>query len=97
MERPVHTMSSLFAQLGEASDEAAIARFIETHRPLPSDVRLHDAAFWTPAQSRFLRDAILDDADWAEIADALNRELHAGHAELAGQAEQAAHARRTRH
>lgn len=77
MERPVHNMSNLFAQLGEASDEAAIARFIESHRPLPGSVRLHDAAFWTPAQSRFLREALHDDADWAEVADALNRELHA--------------------
>ena len=79
MERPVHDMNNLFAQLGEASDEAAIARFIETHAPLPGGLLLHDAAFWKPAQARFLREAILDDADWAEVADELNRELHARH------------------
>lgn len=79
MERPVHNMSNLFAQLGEASDEAAIARFIETHAPLSGSVLLHEAVFWTPAQAGFLREAILDDADWAEVADALNRELHIGH------------------
>lgn len=79
MERPVHDMSNLFAQLGEPSDEAAIDRFIATHAPLPDDMRLHEASFWTPAQAAFLREALLDDADWAEVADALNRELHVRH------------------
>lgn len=79
MERPVHDMSNLFAQLGEPSDEAGIACFIERHSPLPGSVQLHDAAFWTAAQSRFLREAILEDADWAEVIDALNRELHLRH------------------
>ncbi|MBI2306168.1 MAG: DUF2789 domain-containing protein [Rhodocyclales bacterium] len=79
MERPTHNMSNLFAQLGEASDEAAIARFIESHRPLPGSIRLHEAPFWKPAQSRFLCEALLDDSDWAEVADALNRDLHVHH------------------
>jgi hypothetical protein len=76
MERPQPDMSRLFAQLGEASDERAIARFIETHRPLASDLQLHEAAFWTSAQADFLREAALDDAEWAGIVDALNSELH---------------------
>jgi hypothetical protein len=50
---PVHSMSNLFAQLGEANDPAAIARFIETHKPLPEDVKLHEAAFWSPFASNF--------------------------------------------
>lgn len=79
MERPVHSMSNLFAQLGQANDEQAIARFIETRRPLANGVQLHEAAFWTPSQACFLREAILDDADWAEVADELNVELHARH------------------
>lgn len=79
MERPLHDMANLFAQLGEPDDEAAIALFIERHRPLAGGVLLHEAAFWTPSQSGFLREAILDDADWAEVADALNRELHVRH------------------
>ncbi|MDP1606019.1 MAG: DUF2789 domain-containing protein [Rhodocyclaceae bacterium] len=77
MERSVRDMSGLFAQLGEASDEGAIARFIATNGPLAGGVQLHEAAFWTPAQANFLREAILDDAEWAEIVDALNAELHA--------------------
>lgn len=79
MERPVHDMSALFAQLGQASDETAIALFIETYGPLPESMQLHEAAFWTPAQAAFLRESIGDDADWAEIADTLNAELHARH------------------
>ena len=79
MERPVHNMSNLFAQLGEANDEAAITRFIECHRPLESSVQLHEAAFWTPSQATFLCESILQDADWAEVIDELNVELHACH------------------
>ena len=77
MEGHVHTMSSLFAQLGEPGDEAAIALFMASHRPLAGSVQLHEAAFWSPSQAAFLRQAILDDADWADVAEALNAQLHA--------------------
>jgi len=77
MERPVHSMSKLFSQLGQASDEAAIEQFIARHSPLAGGVQLHEADYWTPAQASFLREAILDDADWAEIVDELNSKLHA--------------------
>jgi hypothetical protein len=79
MEKHQHSMSNLFAQLGQASDDAAIAHFIETHRPLPESMQLHEAPFWTPAQACFLRESILQDADWAEVADELNAELHTRH------------------
>jgi hypothetical protein len=79
MERSPHDMSSLFAQLGEASDELSIARFIKRHAPLDGDVQLHEAAFWTAAQAGFLREATLDDAEWVVIVDALNSELHTQH------------------
>lgn len=79
MERPLLDMSCLFAQLGQPSDEAAIARFIQTHGPLANGVQLHEAAFWTSSQANFLYEAIRDDADWAEIVDALNVELHSLH------------------
>lgn len=79
MECPRHDMSSLFAQLGQRSDDASVALFIETYRPLDGAVQLHEAAFWTPSQAAFLREAILDDADWAEIAEELNLDLHAEH------------------
>ena len=79
MERPVHSMANLFAQLGRPCDESAIARFVETHHPLSGGVLLHEAAFWTPSEADFLRQAILDDADWAEVIDELNTRLHGLH------------------
>jgi hypothetical protein len=79
MERPVHNLSNLFAQLGQANDEVAIAQFIKSHSPLPADVRLHDAGFWSASQAAFLKDALMDDADWADAADELNTRLHASH------------------
>lgn len=79
MERPVHNLSSLFAQLGEPNDEASIARFIETHGPLPDAQRFHEASFWTPSQARFLCESLLNDADWADAADELNMRLHQPH------------------
>ena len=75
MEAPIHTMPNLFAQLGHASDLAAIENFINTHRPLPAGMALHEAGFWNPSQAAFLREAILQDADWAPVIDELNAEL----------------------
>lgn len=80
METPVHSMSSLFAQLGLAADKSAIERFIDTHAPLREEVTLADAPFWSPGQAAFLREAILEDADWAEVIDELNAELRASDA-----------------
>lgn len=71
-----HSMSDLFAQLGLPNEEADIRDFVATHRPLPGGLRLADASFWTDTQSRFLKDEILEDADWAEVVDQLNLMLH---------------------
>ena len=70
------SMSSLFAQLGEPSDAAGMARFIECHSQLPGTTLLHEAPFWTASQASFLREAIVLDAAWAPIVDALNAKLH---------------------
>ncbi|MBK7355587.1 DUF2789 domain-containing protein [Propionivibrio sp.] len=77
MERHIHNMKNLFSQLGQPSDDEAIARFLAKNRPLPNGVPLHEADFWTPSQASFLRDAVSDDADWSEVVEALNAELHA--------------------
>ncbi|MEY4671639.1 MAG: hypothetical protein RLZZ415_1518 [Pseudomonadota bacterium] len=79
MERVPYNMSSLFDQLGVVSDEQSIARFINGKAPLGGDVQLHEAAFWTASQAEFLREAVLQDAEWVVIVDALNSELHARH------------------
>ena len=75
MEQHQHSMSKLFAQLGEADDRISIERFISANRPLAGSVLLHEATFWSSAQAGFLREAISDDADWASVADALNAAL----------------------
>ncbi|MGL1832882.1 DUF2789 domain-containing protein [Rhodocyclaceae bacterium SMB388] len=76
METPLHSMRNLFAQLGLPSDQASIDEFIASHSPLPENMKLADAPFWTPSQAAFLRDEILEDADWAEVVDQLNASLH---------------------
>ena len=77
MESPTHNMSQLFAQLGQPCDASEIATFIAEGRPLAGHIRLDEAVFWSASQALLLREAIGDDADWAEIAEALNSELHA--------------------
>lgn len=77
MESPTHSIQNLFTQLGLASDDAAIAHFIKTQCTLASNVALSEASFWTPAQAAFLHEEMLKDADWAEVIDQLNAELHA--------------------
>ncbi len=82
MEQSIHAFHNLFEQLGLPNDDVSIRRFVETHSPLAEDVYLADASFWTPAQAAFLREEILEDADWAEVVDRLNvplrRRYHCG-------------------
>lgn len=75
MEPPFHGFADLFQQLGLPADEESIRRFIEAHAPLPSELALHEAPFWTPTQAAFLRDARCEDADWAETVDRLDAAL----------------------
>lgn len=65
-------LDALFAQLGLPNAEEDIDAFIEKHSPVPDDILLCDASFWTPAQSAFLKQAIKDDADWALVVDELS-------------------------
>ena len=75
MEQPIHGFADLFAQLGLPADEAGIRQFIATHSPLPGQVLLADAPFWSDAQARMLRETIADDADWADVVDRLDSVL----------------------
>ena len=70
-----HTMSNLFAQLGLPSEEAAIEAFIASHRPLESSIALYRAPFWSGMQRNFLKEEIIEDADWAAVIDELNVRL----------------------
>ena len=75
MHTPVHPFRQLFEQLGLASDDQAIAAFIKANSPLDKKLPLSHAHFWTRAQADFLREAVVDDADWAEVVDALSLAL----------------------
>ena len=75
MEPPVHCFGDLFRQLGLADRPADIAAFLARHRPLPASTSLADAPFWSPAQSRFLREGIADNADWAQVVSELDASL----------------------
>ena len=69
MQAPFHPLSELFEQLGLEASEEGIEAFIDRHYPLPSDVALADAPFWSESQKRFLRESLAEDADWAEAVD----------------------------
>ena len=75
MQAQLHTMSNLFAQLGLPSEQAAVENFIAAHRPLENGVALYRAPFWSAAQRAFLKEEIIEDADWAAVIDELNGRL----------------------
>lgn len=76
MESPNHSLPALFQQLGLACDPVGIEKFVTSHSPLKPGLKLDEAFFWTPSQAAFLRDEILEDADWAVVIDQLNELLH---------------------
>lgn len=77
MDTSLHTLCALFAQLGLPDSAADIRAFIASH-PLPADTAIEDAPFWNAAQAAFLKQALDDDADWAELVDTLAARLQQG-------------------
>lgn len=75
MESNLHQLPDLFLQLGLPQSDTDIDNFIAAHRPLPRTVQLSDAPFWTKAQRQLLKQAVLDDADWAIVVDELDTRL----------------------
>ena len=78
MEPPLHQMTDLFRQLGLSERPDKVEDFIARHRPLPNHLALPDAPFWSPAQARFLREGVAQDADWAAVVDRLDASLRDG-------------------
>ncbi|MEC9388300.1 MAG: DUF2789 domain-containing protein [Pseudomonadota bacterium] len=72
MDTSKHTLSTLFEQLGLPSGQAEIENFIARHSPLPSEVAIQDAPFWSESQSHFLEEGLEEDSDWAEVIDELD-------------------------
>ncbi|AMQ89670.1 MULTISPECIES: DUF2789 domain-containing protein [Marinobacter] len=72
MDTSKHTLSVLFQQLGLPSDQKSMESFIARHSPLPSEIAIQDAPFWSESQSQFLEEGLEEDSDWAEIIDELD-------------------------
>ena len=72
MDTSIHTMQTLFSQLGLESGEEQINAFIEKHRPLPPNIALPEADFWNETQTTFLAEAVAEDSDWCELVDELD-------------------------
>ena len=70
-----HSLKCLFEQLGLDGSDQAIQEFINKNAPLPANIELHNASFWSSSQSSFLVQSKDDDADWAEIVDQLDSML----------------------
>ncbi len=72
METPIHSIVTLFDQLGLDSSEQGIDNFIEKNGPLLDTKELHKAGFWNTSQASFLKQALDEDADWVEIVNQLD-------------------------
>ena len=70
MDTSPHSLCTLFAQLGLASDAGSIKKFISAHR-LAGDVVIFATQFWTPSQAAFLAEELQSDSEWAEMIDEL--------------------------
>lgn len=75
MELPAYDLKTLFDQLGLPSEGSAIDDFIEAH-PLPADVKLIEADFWSPQQAQLLKEWLRADGEEAVMVDELNVRLH---------------------
>ncbi len=76
MHTPAYTLNTLFAQMGLESSDEAIDAFISTHGPIPGGIELCEAPCWNAAQAALLKEALVDDSDWAEVVDQLDALLH---------------------
>lgn len=72
MEAPMHNLNALFAQLGLDNSDEAIDAFISEHAPFEEACRLYQADFWNHYQADFLKDALEDEADWADAIHQLD-------------------------
>ncbi len=75
MDLSNHTLNSLFLQLGLPDSDQAIDDFIDQHKGIDKNIPLHEADFWTPAQSAFIKESQEQDSDWTEVIDHLDAML----------------------
>lgn len=72
MEQYHTALSELFAQLGLPNQQQEIQQFIKINSGLASDIKIENAQCWTPSQAAFLKTALAEDAEWAEVIDQLS-------------------------
>ena len=77
METSAHTLNDLFAQLGLPDTEEGIDAFINAHGPVPGNITLGKADFWSRSQSQFINEALNQDSDWTDLVDQLDARLRA--------------------
>lgn len=75
MDTSTHTFNALFEQLGLPSSDTDVESFVAAHQPLGKSIALSEASFWSATQAEFLKQAIKDDSDWAEVVDQLDARL----------------------
>ena len=68
---PARTMTELFKQLGLASDEASIQRFLSQHEGVCRECGLVQAPIWSESQRAFLQEAVAQDSEWSMPSEAL--------------------------
>lgn len=76
MDTENKSLALLFEQLGMDGDQASIDAFIEKHYPLPDDMKLTEAPFWSEGQRAMLAEHWVADDDWEPFIDELNVRLH---------------------
>ncbi|MEY4593007.1 MAG: hypothetical protein RIR18_1902 [Pseudomonadota bacterium] len=76
MNTNLHSMTNLFSQLGLPNSPEEMDKFFELRRPLGNEVALYRASFWSESQRNFLKEEIIEDADWAMVIDEMNSLLH---------------------
>jgi Protein of unknown function (DUF2789) len=72
MDTNMHTMPTLFEQLGLPSQEEDIESFLAQHKLQNNNIHLAQADFWSPAQRDFLEESLVEDSVWAEVVDQLD-------------------------
>ncbi|MFD1384599.1 DUF2789 domain-containing protein [Rhodanobacter aciditrophus] len=66
------SIETLFEQLGLEASEDAVDAFIAKNGPIPKDVLLWNADFWTSAQASLLKQLKEEDAEWSPVVDELD-------------------------
>ncbi|AZG72703.1 DUF2789 domain-containing protein [Shewanella livingstonensis] len=71
MDTTSNDLSHLFKQLGLADNQQGIDDFVKQNK-LDKHTLIVDADCWNSGQKAFLKEALLEDAQWSEVIDQLD-------------------------